>query len=118
MARTDPTGGGPAVALSIPPDDATFLCSVFEMARGGIRDELAEHPDSLRQPIRLRREEAVYDALLAALEARSVIATGDLCCVLGDLAQLIDLANEYQRVLAEHAALLGLRKQICEGAGR
>jgi hypothetical protein len=118
MATTDPTGGGPAVALTIPPDDATFLRGVFEMARSGIRDELAEHPDSLREPTRLHREEAVYDALLAALDSGSLVVTGDLRCVLCDLAQLIDRANEYERVVAEHAAILGLRKQVCRRAGR
>ena len=118
MARTDPTGGGPAVALSIPPDDATFLRSIFQMAQGGIRGELAEYPESLREPTRLHREDAVYDALLAALDSGSLRVTGDLRCVLCDLAQLIDRTNEYTRVVAEHAALLGLRKQVCTGAGR
>ena len=116
MARTDPTGGGPAVALSIPADDAGFLRGLFEIARSGIRDELAEHPDSLREPMRLHREEAVYEALLAALDSESIVVTGDIRCVLCDLAQLIDRANEYVRVVAEHAAILGLRKQVCEGA--
>jgi hypothetical protein len=118
MARIDPTGDGCAVALSIPPDDATFLRGVCEMARGGIRDELAEHPESLREPTRLHREDAVYEALIAALDSGSIAATGDIRCVLSDLAQLIDQANEYERVLAEHAALLALRKQVCEGARR
>jgi phage terminase Nu1 subunit (DNA packaging protein) len=86
------------------------------MARSGIRDELAKYPESLREPVRLHREEAVYDALLAALDSGSLVVTGDLRCVLRDLAETIDRANEYERVVAEHAALLGLRKQICEGA--
>ena len=29
---------------------------------------------------------------------------------------MIDRENEYARVVAEHAALLGLRRQVCEGA--
>lgn len=118
MARTDPTGDGPAVALTIPPDDAAFLRSVFQMARGGIRDELAEYPDELREPLRLHREEVVYEALLAALDSGSLVVTGDLRCVLSDLAETIDRANEYERVVAEHAALLGVRRQVCEGARR
>jgi hypothetical protein len=108
MATTDPTGGGPVVALSIPPDDAAFLRGVFEMAQGGIRDELAEYPDSLREPTRLHREDAAYDALLAVFDSGSIVVTGDIRCVLCDLAQLIDRINEYERVAAEHAALLGL----------
>lgn len=116
MARPDPTGGGPAVALTISRRDRTFMRGVFRMARGGIRDELAEYPDALREPLRLHREEAVYDVLLAALDNGSLVVTGDLRCVLSDLAKTIDRANEYERVLAEHAALLCLRKQVCEGA--
>ena len=118
MANENPTSNGAAVALTIPPDDAAFLCSVFEMARGGIRDELDNYPDSLREPTRLHREEAVYDALLAALDNGSIVVSGDLRCVLADLAETIDRANEYERVVAEHAALLGLRRQVCEGAGQ
>lgn len=118
MATTDPTGGGPSVAIAIPPDDAVFLRSVFEMARSGIRDELENYPDELREPVRLHREEAVFDALLAALDSGSLVITGDLRCVLADLAETIDRANEYERVVAEHAAMLGLRKQVCEGVKR
>jgi hypothetical protein len=117
MATTDPTGGGPAVALTLPPDDAAFLRSVFGMARSGIRDELENYPDELREPLRLHREEAVFDALLAALDNGSLVVTGDLRCVLADLAQTVDRANEYERVLAEHAALHGLRKQLCDEVG-
>lgn len=118
MATTDPTGSGPAVALTIPPDDATFLRGVFEMACGGIRDELADHAEEVRDPARLRREEGAYDALLAALGGDSIVASVDVCRVLGELAQMIDRENEYRRVIAEHAALLGLREQVCEGVGR
>lgn len=118
MADSNPTGTGAAVALTIPPDDDAFLRSVFEMAQGGIRDELAEYPDSLREPTRLHREEAVYDALLAALDSGSIAVSDDVRHVLADLAQTIDRANEYDRVVAEHAALLGLREQLGEGRRR
>jgi len=112
MADSNPTGTGAAVALTIPPDHTTFLRSVFTMARDGIRDELEKYPDQLREPAHLPREEAVYDALLAALDSGSIAVSGDLRCVLSDLTQTIDRANEYDRVVAEHAALLGLREQI------
>ena len=95
-----------------------FLRSVFQMARSGIHDELAEYPDELRGPLRLHREEAVFDTLLAALDSGSLVVSGDLRCVLSDLAETIDRANEYERVVAEHAALLGLRRQVCEGSKR
>jgi hypothetical protein len=118
MANENPTGSGPAVALTVPPDDAAFLRSIFGIIQGGIRDELAEYPDQLREPTRLHREEAVYDALIDALDSGSIVVSGDIRCVLCDLAKMIDAENEYARVVAEHAALLGLRKQLCSGARR
>jgi hypothetical protein len=66
----------------------------------------------------LQREEGAYDALLAALDGGSIVASPDVCRVLGDLAQMIDRENEYERVVAEHAALLGVRERVCEGVGR
>jgi len=112
MADSNPTGVDDVVALTIPSDHQRFLRSVFQMALGGIRDELGGYPDDLREPARLYREEAVYDTLLAALDCGSIVVTGDTRCVLRDLAGTIDRANEYDRVVAEHAALLGLREQV------
>ncbi len=105
-----------AVALQIEPSDRRFLRSVFAMARDGIRDELAAYPGQLREPQRLYREEAVYDELLAALERGSIEPSGDIRGVLDDLAATVDGANEYERVVAEHEALHGLRRQLaCAG---
>lgn len=118
MATDNPTGRGPGIAVAIPTKDRGFLRGLFEMARGGIRDELADHAEEVRDPARLRREEGAYDALLAALGGDSIVASVDVCRVLGELAQMIDRENEYRRVIAEHAALLGLREQVCEGTGR
>jgi hypothetical protein len=115
MADSNPTGTGAAVVLTIPPDDDAFLRSVFTMARDGIRDELEKYPDQLRKPAHLPREEAVYDALLAALDGGSIVVSGDVRHVLSDLAQTIDRANEYARVVAEHAAFVGLFDQIDGG---
>jgi hypothetical protein len=112
MAETNPTGGGRSVALTIPPDDRRFLRGVFTMARDGIRDELTEYPKELREPARLHREEAAYEKLLSALKAGEIVPDGDVLQVLTDLAETIDRANEYERVVAEHAALLGVRDQI------
>jgi hypothetical protein len=118
MSCTHPTGDSTTVAFTTQPDHREFLRGVFQMVRDGIHDELAEYPDSLREPARLRREEAVYDALLAALDSGSIVVSTDIRWVLCDLAQMIDRENEYTRVVAEHAALLGLRRQVCEGAKR
>jgi len=118
MADSNTTGDGDRVALSIPPKDRKFLRSVFSMARGGIRDELAEYPEQLREPTRLHREEAVYDKLLAALQDGELVVDHDVRQVLADLAQTIDRANEYQRVVAEHVALVGLHAQVGEPCRR
>lgn len=105
-------GGGSAVALSVRPDERKFLRRVFGMAQDGIREELADYPSNLREPQRLRREEAAYDALLGALDSGSIVPDRDVRDVLCDLAQMIDRENEYERVVAEHAALLGLCEQV------
>jgi hypothetical protein len=112
MADQNPTGRGSAVALKIPVDQIRFLRSVFQMARAGIQDELAKYPDQLREPTRLRREEAVYGRLLAALDELVIVPDGDVRAVLGDLTKIIDAENEYGRVVSEHEALHGLLAQI------
>lgn len=111
MATENPMGGAESVALKIPPADRRFLRGVFTMARDGIRDKLAEYPDDLREPAQLHREEAAYEKLLAALRSLSIIPEAAIRQVLTDLAE-IDRTNEYERVVAEHAALLGVRDQI------
>lgn len=117
MSYTDPTGGVDVVALTIPPDDQRFLRSVFRMALDGIRDELGSYPDDLREPARLHREQAVYEALLEALDNGTISVTGDVRAIVKDLAETVDQANEHERVVAEHTALVGLHEQLC-GGGR
>ncbi|HEX9966590.1 MAG TPA: hypothetical protein VGB06_01460 [Solirubrobacterales bacterium] len=112
MARTNPRDDGNPVVLTIPPDDSRFMRGVITMARDGIRDELTEYPQDLREPARLHREEAAYEKLLTALDASAIVPDGEVLRILTDLAETIDRANEYERVVAEHAALLGLRDQI------
>jgi hypothetical protein len=111
MADQNPTGSGAAVALELPADDVRFLRSTFEKARAGVKDELEEFPSQL-DPERLRREEAVYARLLAALDELVIVPDQDALDVLGDLAQVIDQGNEYRRVASEHEALHGLLAQL------
>ena len=118
MADANPTGGGDVVAITIPPDNQKFLRCVFEAALNGIRDDLTNYPDQLQEPTRVRREEAVYERLLAALDCGSIVPDCDVRHLLNDLAQMIDRENEYARVIAEHAALLGLRDQLAGGRKR
>jgi hypothetical protein len=115
MADENPTGRGAAVALSIPADQARFLRSTFRSAQAGIRNELREYPKQLKDPARLRREEAAYGRLLAALDELVIVPDPVVCGVVGDLAQVIDSGNEYRRVIAEHEALHCLLDQLGGG---
>jgi hypothetical protein len=117
MADENPTGRGPAVALYIPADQIG-LRGLFKSARAGVRQELKEYPDQLKEPARLRREDAAYGRLLAALDELVIVPDDDLCAVLGDLVQIIDSGNEYSRVIAEHEALRGLLGQLMGGEER
>ena len=118
MADENPTGRGSAVALHIPADQVGFLRGLFKSARAGVRQELKEYPDQLKEPARLRREDAAYGQLLAALDELVIVPDDDLRAVLGDLAKIIDSGNEYSRVVAEHEALHGLLGQLTGGEDR
>ena len=112
MADQNPTGDGDAVALTIPAEHRKFLRNLFEIARNGIREELAQYPKQLKEPRRLHREEAVYEKLLAALDTGSIVPGRDVRGVLRDLAEICDKDNEYKRVVCEHEALHGLLDQL------
>lgn len=112
MASENPMGRGSAVALKITDDQACFLRSVFRMAQDGIKDELENYPKQLGDPTRLRREEAAYGRLLVALDELVIVLDDDVRTILRDLAQTIDAANEYERVVSEHEALYGLLEQV------
>jgi hypothetical protein len=115
MPCTNPTGDGDPVALAIPAMHCKFLRCLFEIARNGIREELAQYPKQLKEPRRLRREEIVYDKLLAALDGGSIVPDRDVRDVLRDLAGIYDRENEYERVITEHEALHGLLGQLSGG---
>jgi hypothetical protein len=118
MADENPTGRGSAVALNIPADQVGFLRGLFKSARAGVRQELKEYRDQLKEPARLRREDAAYGRLLAALDELVIFPDDDLRTVLDDLSQVIDSGNEYSRVVTEHDALHGLLDQLGEGESR
>jgi hypothetical protein len=115
MSCNNPTADGDAVALTIPAKHRKFLCDLFEIARNGIREELAQYPKQLKEPCRLHREEAVYEKLLAALDSGSIVADHDVRDVIRDLAAIYDRENEYERVIEEHEALHCLLGQLAEG---
>ncbi len=115
MADENPTGAGDAVALTIPAKHRKFLRDLFEIARAGIREELAQYPKQLQEPRRLHREEAVYEKLLETLDTGSIVPGRDVRDVLRDLAEIYDRENEYERVVSEHEALHGLLGSAGEG---
>lgn len=117
MADNHPTGHGSAVSLKITAADAEFLRRLFTMALEGIRDELDNYPDDLREPDHLHREEGIYEALLAALDGEPVVPDHYIRQVLRDLTEMNDRENEYARAVAEHEALLGLRGQLTGSGG-
>lgn len=117
MADPNPMGRGAAVALQFPTGHVRFLRETFADARAGVRDEL-ENAKQLKDPDRLRREEAAYGRLLAALDELVIVPDNAVREVVGDLAKMIDASNEYERVVSEHEALHGLLGQITGGESR
>ncbi len=118
MAENDPMKDQMPVRLDVPRRDRKFLKEILTMARDGIREELSEHGEGLREPRRLRREQAAYERLLSAIEEQQVVADPELCAVLAELAKIVDEGNEYSRVIAEHRAMRGLlasleRRGVC-----
>lgn len=118
MADENPMGRGNAVALKIPADHVRFLRATFASAQAGVREELDNYPDGLGKPTHLRREDAAYGRLLAALDELVIVPDADVRDVLGDLAGIIDGSNEYRRVVCEHEALHGLLNQLGGGESR
>lgn len=116
MANENPTGRGTAVALKLPADHVRFLRETFGDALDGVKDELESARP--KDPERLRREEAAYGRLLAALGELVIVPDQDVRDLVGDLAHIIDRGNEYSRVVAEHEALHGLHAQLGGGEGR
>ncbi len=117
MANENPMGRGAAVALQFPAGHVRFLRETFKDALDGVRDERA-HAKRPKDPDRLRREEAAYGRLLAALDGLVIVPDDEVREVVAALAQVIDTSNEYERVVAEHEALHGLLAQIGRGERR
>jgi hypothetical protein len=111
-------GRGSAVTLNVPAAQVRFLRRLFKDARAGVRQELKDYPKQLREPTRLRREDAAYGRLLAALEECVIVPDADVRVVVGDLAKMIDGSNEYERVVSEHEALHGLLDRLKGGESR
>ena len=114
MANDHPTRRGAAVALQFPAGHVRFLRETFRDALDGVKDELA-NAKRTKDPDRLRREEAAYGRLLAALDELVIVPDDEVRALLGRVAKIIDGSNEYERVVTEHEALHGLLAQIGGG---
>ena len=117
MADQNPMGSGAAVALKLPADHVRFLRGIFEQARAGVRDELKEYPEQLKDPGHLRHEKAAYGRLLVALDELVIVPDADVLALVADLATVID-GSKYTRIVAEHDALHGLLDQLAGGEDR
>jgi len=116
MATQNPTGEGPLATLAIDPEQGRILRPLLAMVREGIQDDLASYANALREPARLRREEEAAGCLLAALAGAAVEVREEMRTLAAELAESVDLANEYERVIAEHDALKCLVHLLDQGA--
>ncbi len=111
MSRTNPTGSG-AVPIRTPERRRGFLLETFSLGRAAIVESLAR-PETLADPPRKQREADAYDRLIAAIKYGSIIASDpDAQRVVETLLEANDHENECGRVVAEHAALVGLLDQM------
>ena len=110
MADSHPTGRV-AVPLRTPERHRDFLLDTLSTCRRGLADDLAE-PDQLADLESKWLEAETYDRLIAAIKAGSVIPDPGLQRVVEALLDATDTANEYGRVVAEHAAHVGLLDQL------
>ncbi len=93
MADENPTGHGTTVVLDLPADQVRFLRGTLADVREGVQDELRHHSREPKDPKHLRREEAAYGRLLAALDERAIVPDADVRAVVVDLAEVIDKAT-------------------------
>jgi hypothetical protein len=82
------------------------------MVRAGAHDDFSTPPVAARPEV-ARADEHAYRVLLAALDHGTIVPAAHICRALGELAESVDAANDYERVVAEHDALADLRRQVC-----
>lgn len=109
------TRGGP-VTLRVEDRHAPLLREYFVTARVGRIADLAEYPDQLRDPERTRAEAETYGRLIEGVDRRTIVADEEVRAALVESAAASDEANEYARVLREHAAFEHLLRQLPGGS--
>jgi hypothetical protein len=72
---------------------------------------LRTHPDHPKAGY-WRADAAAYGRIIAGIEDGEIVPDADARRLVRELAEATDREEEYERVVAEHAALLALREQI------
>jgi len=112
MSCPNPKGARGRAPLSTPERHRGFLLETFRLGHAALAESLAR-PE--RQPDRAtkRREADTYERLIEAVGACEIaIPDPDARRVVEAVLDATDAENEYGRVVAEHAALVGLLDQI------
>lgn len=102
----------PAIVITVAPGDRELLRSVLVAAGEGVRDELDRFEAEVGDPERLRREALAYGRLLDALDGVPIARDAETREAAVSLARVVDESNEYERVVAEHAAFERLLDQL------
>jgi hypothetical protein len=116
MADTDPTGTGPAVALTMQSHHVSFLRGVLETCKRGVEGDLSSFGPYPNRD-RAEREAAAYGRLFESLDSLAIVPDDDVVGVVARLAEQTDAANDFEQVTLEHRALCGLLGQLEEGRG-
>jgi hypothetical protein len=115
MANPDPMGGGPAVPLSIPPEQAEFLRRKLPGLKAGLEEDLENLPDRANAG-RWRTDVEAYERLIDGLDAGEIVPDDHVRRLAREWIEAHDSAEHYERVVFEHNAILTLCAQI--GAGQ
>lgn len=112
MSCANPTHARSRVPLRTPERHRGFLLETFRLARAALAESLAR-PERLPDRAVKQRDADTYERLLEGVATCSIaIPDVEALRVLEAVLDATDAGNEYGRVLAEHAALIGLLDQI------
>jgi hypothetical protein len=112
MSCTYPTGARSRVSLRTPGRHLGFLTETFRLVRGAAIDALAP-PDRPRDRPPGRRDADALERLIAGVRACEIeIPDANALRVLEAVLEAADAGTEYGRVVAEHAALVGVLGQL------
>lgn len=112
MANADPTGGGErAVRLTIPPEQAKFLCEELAGFKADLEDDARAHRGHPDVPRWLNEADA-YGRLISGIDAGEILPDDHVRRLVSDWADANDRAEHYDNVSLKHDALAALNKQI------